>query len=79
MIVRQTDSRNSAFSQIDSATNFAAEGTIIGDGRMWDTVQFKAFDSQAQADESAASLKECLAGSSFVMTLDASMDAITTR
>jgi hypothetical protein len=79
MVVRQTDNRNSAFSQIDSATNFAAEGTIIGDGRMWDTVQFKAFDTQTQADENAASLKDCLPGSSFVMTLDASMDAITTR
>ena len=77
MVVRQTDNRSSAFSQIENVTNFAAEGTIIGDGRMWDTVQFKAFDSQQQADENAASLKDCLPGSSFVMTLDASMDAIT--
>ncbi|GDX34114.1 hypothetical protein LBMAG16_09450 [Actinomycetes bacterium] len=79
MVVRQTDDRQGAFSQIDKATNFSAEGTIIGDGRMWDTVQFKAFDSQSQAYEKAASLKDCSPGSSFVMTLDASMDAITTR
>ena len=79
MVVRQTENRTNVFSQIESATNFAAEGTIIGDGRMWDTVQFKAFDSQEHADENAASFKDCLPGSSFVMTLDASMDAITTR
>ena len=77
MVVRQTADRANAFAAIPGATNLAAEGTIIGDGRTWDTVQFIAVDSPDEVAQIAASLSACAPGEVYVMGLRASLDAIT--
>lgn len=77
MVVRQTSDRSVAYAAIPSAANYAAEGTIIGDERLWDTVQFLVVDSEDAATAAASQLKGCEAGSSFVMTLRVSLDAMT--
>jgi hypothetical protein len=77
MVVRRTESRSAAFAALPGATNFAAEGTIIGDGRTWDTVQFVPINSTSDADSLAKSLTTAAEGDMYVMTVRASMDAIT--
>ena len=77
MVVRQTPNRDAAFSQLPGATNLAAEGTIIGDGRKWDTVQFVPVSSDDEAELLAASIPGTPDGGAYVMTVRASMDAIT--
>ena len=77
MVVRQTPDRTAAFAAIPGAANYTAEGTIIGDERRWDTVQFLVVDSEEAATAAASQLKGCDAGSSFVMTLRVSLDAMT--
>ena len=77
MVVRQTADRANAFAAIPGATNLTAEGTIIGDGRRWDTVQFIAVDSPDEVARIATSLSDCAPGEVYVMGLRASLDAIT--
>jgi len=48
MVVRRTADRGAAFDALPNAVNLSAEGTIIGDGRKWDTVQFVAVSSHEQ-------------------------------
>jgi hypothetical protein len=76
-VVRQTPNRDAAFGQLPGATNLAAEGTIIGDGRAWDTVQFLAVASASDAESLAKSVTATANGDAYVMTVRASMDAIT--
>ena len=77
MVVRRTESRSAAFAALSGATNFAAEGTIIGDGRTWDTVQFVPINSTSHAESLAKSLTTAAQGDMYVMTVRASMDAVT--
>jgi hypothetical protein len=77
MVVRQTPDRAAAFAAIPGAANYTAEGTIIGDERLWDTVQFLVVDSDEAATNAVSQLQGCEAGSSYVMTLRVSLDAMT--
>ena len=54
-----------------------AEGTIIGDGRKFDTVQFVSVANQDEADALVASINNLSAGESYAMTVSASIDGIT--
>ena len=55
---------------------FAAEGTIIGDGRKWDTVQFIAVDSADDIDRIAARVSTT-DGDAYVMGVQVTLDSIT--
>ena len=77
MVVRRITDRASAFGSLSGAVNLAAEGTIIGDGRTWDTVQFIAAQSASEVAQLANTLPSFESGSAYVMSLRASMDAIT--
>ena len=77
MVVRQTPNRDAAFGQLPGATNLAAEGTIIGDGRKWDTVQFVPVASDDEVELLAKSIPGTADSDTYVMTVRASMDAIT--
>jgi hypothetical protein len=77
MIVRQTTDRNAAFRSVPGAVNLAAEGTIIGDGRPWDTVQFVPVQSAEQLQSVVDGLPAYARGEAFVMGVRASMDSIT--
>jgi uncharacterized protein (DUF1330 family) len=77
MVVRQTANRAATFDAVPGATNLTAEGTIIGDGRAWDTVQFLAVASASDAELLAKSVAATADGDAYVMTVRASMDAIT--
>ncbi len=78
MIVRQTPDRAAAMTAIPGAVNFSAEGTIMGDGRKWDTVQFVPVNSDAEVAELAASLEFLKPGESYVMGIQVVLDSITT-
>jgi len=78
MVVRRTSDRPGAFSSIAGATNLAAEGTIIGDGRTWDTVQFVPANSRDELNTIAAGVATQVAsGDAYVIGICASLDAIT--
>ena len=77
MVVRQTDDRSATFATIPTSTGLTAEGTIIGDGRTWDTVQFAFVDNDAAADAMVSSIPGLAEGSSYAMTLHATLDSIT--
>lgn len=77
MVVRRAADRASAFRAIPGAVNLSAEGTIIGDGRKWDTVQFVAVGSMDELNETTSALPDYPKGEAFVMGVRASMDAIT--
>ena len=77
MVVRRNENRSSAFATLPGATNLAAEGTIIGDGRTWDTVQFVPINSISDTESLAKSLTTTPDADMYVMTVRASMDAIT--
>ena len=77
MIVRRTSDRVAAFAAVPNAVNLTAEGTIIGDGRAWDTVQFVSVTSASDAELLAKSMAATANGDAYVMTVRASMDAIT--
>ena len=77
MVVRQTDDRPSAFSTMPGSTGLTAEGTIIGDGRKWDTVQFVLVDSDEAADATVSAIPDLNTGESYAMTLHATLDSIT--
>ena len=77
MVVRRTSDRSAALREISGAVNLSAEGTIIGDGRKWDTVQFVPVASHEHLQSIVASLPSYAAGEAFVMGVRASMDSIT--
>jgi lysophospholipid acyltransferase (LPLAT)-like uncharacterized protein len=77
MIVRQTPDREQALSSLPQAVGMRAEGTIIGDGRKFDTVQFVSVANQDEADALVASVNNLSAGESYAMTVSASIDGIT--
>lgn len=78
MVVRRGTERDSAFASLPGAVNFAAEGTIIGDGRSWDTVQFVAAASADGARAVAESAGAGPAGEDYAMSLRVTLDAVTT-
>lgn len=77
MVVRRTGDRAGAFASLPGAVNFAAEGTVIGDGRAWDTVQFVAAAAPGDLAELHADAAAKVDGESYVMSVRASMDSIT--
>ena len=77
MIVRRNVDRAAAFREVPGAVNLAAEGTIIGDGRKWDTVQFVPVASNEELQRIVASHAALPHGEAYVMGVRASMDAIT--
>lgn len=77
MVVRRTADRTAALHEVPGAINFTVEGTIIGDGRTWDTVHFMAVDSVEQLHDVTRNLPRYPQGEAFVMGVRASMDAIT--
>jgi hypothetical protein len=77
MVVRRTSNRIAACEALPGATNFVAEGTIIGDGRTWDTVQFVPVTSSGSVESLATSLSATVDGDLYVMTIRVSMDSIT--
>lgn len=77
MVVRRTADRDGAFRDVPNAVNLAAEGTIIGDGRTWDTVQFVPVTSSEHLHHVVSALPKYPKGDAFVMGVRASMDAIT--
>ena len=77
MIVRRNVDREAAFREVAGAVNLAAEGTIIGDGRKWDTVQFVPVASDEELRRVVATVARYPHGEAYVMGVRASMDAIT--
>jgi hypothetical protein len=77
MIVRQTPDRDAVLASLPHAVSFTSEGTVISDGRMWDTVQFIPVANQAEGRALAMSLTELQPGSSYAMTLRATLDGLT--
>jgi hypothetical protein len=77
MVVRRNVDRSAAFGELPGAVNLAAEGTIIGDGRKWDTVQFVPVASTDELKGLIASLPHYAKGEAFVLGVRASMDSIT--
>ena len=78
MVVRRNTERQTAFNAIPNAKNFYAEGTIIGDGRKWDTVQFANATSPDDYNKLVTSLApQVAAGDAYVIGIRASLNAIT--
>lgn len=78
MVVRRDTEPKTAFAAIPNATNFSAEGTIIGDGRKWSTVQFARATSPDDYNKIVASLAPQVAsGDAYVIGVRASLNAIT--
>lgn len=76
MVVRQASDRDGAFADLPEAVQFTAEGTIIGDGRKWDTVQFIAVDSMEDVEEIAGRVSTSN-GDAYVMGVRVTLDSIT--
>lgn len=76
MVVRQASDRKAAFADLSEAVQFSAEGTIIGDGRKWDTVQFIHVNS---VDDVAAIAQRISTenGDAYVMGVQVTLDSIT--
>ena len=79
MIVRQTPQRDAAFATLPEAVNFAAEGTIVSDGRMWDTVQFIPVQSAEEVPAIAARINDAEPNTTYVMSVRVTLDAFTSR
>jgi hypothetical protein len=77
MVVRQAADREQVLSSLPNAVGMRAEGTIIGDGRNYDTVQFVHVATEQEADALVASIDGLSSGESYAMTLSASVDGIT--
>lgn len=77
MVVRQADDRETVLNSLPNAVGMRAEGTIIGDGRKFDTVQFVHVANEHEADTLVASINGLATGASYAMTLSASVDGIT--
>lgn len=76
MIVRQATDRSAAFADLSEAVQFNVEGTIIGDGRKWDTVQFIEVSDPAEI-ETIAQRVSTENGDAYVMGVQVTMDSIT--
>jgi hypothetical protein len=76
MVVRQSSDRDAAFADLAEAVQFGVEGTIIGDGRKWDTVQFIPVSSTAEV-EAIAQRVSTEKGDAYVMGVQVTMDNIT--
>lgn len=79
MIVRQTSQRDATFAALPDAVNFVAEGTIVSDGRMWDTVQFIPVQSADEVPAIAARIADAEPGGAYVMAVRVTLDAFTAR
>ena len=77
MVVRQAADRDHVLGSLPNAVGMWAEGTIIGDGRKYDTVQFVHVATEQEADALVASINGLSSGESYAMTLSASIDGIT--
>ena len=78
MVVRRDTDHKTAFAAMPNATNLLAEGTIIGDGRKWDTVQFANATSPDDYNKLVTSLAPQVAsGDAYVIGIRASLNAIT--
>ena len=77
MVVRRTADRAEAFAELAESVDFSAEGTIIGDGRKWDTVQFVAARSANELEDLHTTASAKITGDAYVMAVRASMDSIT--
>ena len=77
MVVRQSSDREQVLSSLPNSVGMRAEGTIIGDGRNYDTVQFVHVATEQDADALVASINGLSSGESYAMTLSASIDGIT--
>ena len=77
MVVRQAADRDHVLGSLPNAVGMWAEGTIIGDGRKFDTVQFVHVATEQEADALVASINGLSSGESYAMTLSASVDGIT--
>jgi hypothetical protein len=78
VIVRRTNEPDSAFSSLPTAVNFSVEGTVIGDGREWTTVQLVPVVSESDIKGLADSLGVSEPQSTYVLGVRASMDGLTT-
>jgi cell division ATPase FtsA len=76
MVVRQAANRDAAFADLAEAVQFHVEGTIIGDGRKWDTVQFIPVSNAAEV-EAIAQRISTENGDAYVMGVQVTMDSIT--
>jgi hypothetical protein len=76
MVVRQSSDRDAAFADLAEAVQFGVEGTIIGDGRKWDTVQFIPVSGAAEV-EAIAQRVSTEKGDAYVMGVQVTMDSIT--
>lgn len=76
MVVRQAANRDAAFADLAEAVQFHVEGTIIGDGRKWDTVQFIPVSSPEEV-EAIAQRVSTENGDAYVMGVQVTMDSIT--
>jgi hypothetical protein len=78
MVVRRNVDVATAYTAIPGAVNFAGEGTIIGDGRKWDTVQFVPVSSVAEVETIAQFVKDSAEGDCYVMGVRVTLDCLTT-
>ncbi|MEY3290414.1 MAG: hypothetical protein RLY19_505 [Actinomycetota bacterium] len=78
MVVRRNVDVATAYTAIPGAVNFAGEGTIIGDGRKWDTVQFVPVSSVAEVETIAQFVKDSAEGDCYVMGVHVTLDCLTT-
>ena len=76
MIVRQSADRDAAFNELPHAVQFTVEGTIIGDGRKWDTVQFIPVGHPDEV-EAIAQKVSTDGGDAYVMGVQVTIDALT--
>lgn len=77
MVVRRTNDRAAAVDSLPDSQSLLAEGTVVGDGREWDTVQLQQVDSTADVERIANDLSTEPTDSVYVMSLRASLDSIT--
>jgi hypothetical protein len=77
MVVRRNVDQAVAYKAIPGAVNFSGEGTIIGDGRKWDTVQFIPVDSVEEVEAIAAYVKDSAADDCYVMGVQVTLDCLT--
>lgn len=77
MVVRQAADRGAIYAAMPDATVLDVEGTVLSDGRMWDTVQLISVATDADADKLVASINGLVSGESYAMTLHATLDGLT--
>ena len=77
MVVRQAADRAAIYAAMPSATVLDVEGTVLSDGRMWDTVQLINVATDADADEVVAGISGLVPNESYAMTLHATLDGLT--